>query len=90
MKRLVVSSALTTYKKLQIALLGAALATLPTAAAAFAHQEHASCAQAGALAATLAKSGQLGTIVSGVATSGPGAVGATVASVHAALCQPAR
>jgi hypothetical protein len=61
-------------------------AVLPAAA----HQGHRSCAAAGALAASLGKTGQLGTTVSGVATSGPGTVAATVKTIHTGTCAAAR
>jgi len=64
----------------------AAAAALAAVTPAAAHQDHTSCKAWAQFGAELAKAGVLGDLVSGVATSGAGALSDLVAQEHATFC----
>ena len=78
-------------KRILVGAIAAALSlSLTTPWSASAHQGQGSCAGFGARVSGIARTGELGMIISGFSTSAPGASAAAVAAGHAADCEPAR
>ena len=77
-------------KRILVGVIAAALSlSLTTPWSASAHQGHASCVGFSERVSGIARTGELGMIISGFSTSAPGASAAIVAAEHAALCAPA-
>ena len=79
----------TVMRKLLLAIAVAAALTLSAARSASAHQGHGSCAGFGVFISEFAKTGESGTVVSGIATSAPGALSEATVGEHDLYCEPA-